>query len=94
MHKFWFKPKAYGYGATPTTWEGWVVVAVYVAVLLVCVLALRAHEKTLWNFVAAGAAFAVVTAAMIWISAIKTHGPWQWHWGDTESRNAKIDGGR
>ena len=22
-HAYWFKPKPIGYGATPTTWEGW-----------------------------------------------------------------------
>ena len=23
MTRYWFKPKRYGYGATPVTWEGW-----------------------------------------------------------------------
>ena len=25
MAKYWFKPKRYGYGATPVTWQGWMV---------------------------------------------------------------------
>jgi hypothetical protein len=24
MSRYWFRPKRYGYGATPITWEGWV----------------------------------------------------------------------
>jgi hypothetical protein len=23
MTPYWFKPKRYGYGATPVTWQGW-----------------------------------------------------------------------
>jgi len=25
MAEYWFKPKRYGYGATPATWQGWAV---------------------------------------------------------------------
>ena len=25
MNAYWFKPRQYGYGVTPTTWEGWAV---------------------------------------------------------------------
>lgn len=27
FNKYWFKPKRFGYGATPTTWEGFVSTA-------------------------------------------------------------------
>ena len=26
MTTYWFRPKRYGYGATPVTWQGWVLV--------------------------------------------------------------------
>jgi len=29
-NKYWFKPKRFGYGAEPTTWEGWALIAVFV----------------------------------------------------------------
>ena len=32
MSRYWFKPKRYGYGATPITWEGWVFTLLIVAV--------------------------------------------------------------
>ena len=32
--RYWFRPKRYGYGATPVTWEGWLVVAVSVALIM------------------------------------------------------------
>ncbi|MAG38661.1 hypothetical protein CMO90_01090 [Candidatus Woesearchaeota archaeon] len=31
--KFWFKQKKYGYGATPITWEGWLVTAGFIVVV-------------------------------------------------------------
>lgn len=33
MKRLWFKNKRYGWGWTPCTWEGWTVLAVYLAVL-------------------------------------------------------------
>jgi hypothetical protein len=28
----WFRPKTYGYGATPSSWQGWLAVAAFLAV--------------------------------------------------------------
>ncbi len=32
--KLWFKAKRYGWGWTPVTWQGWLVIAVYVIFLV------------------------------------------------------------
>jgi len=29
----WFGPKRFGYGISPKTWQGWLIVAVFVAVV-------------------------------------------------------------
>jgi hypothetical protein len=34
MKKFWFKSKTYGYGWYPASWQGWVVLIVYLLALL------------------------------------------------------------
>ena len=34
MSRYWFKPKRYGYGATPITWEGWVFTLAIMLVIL------------------------------------------------------------
>lgn len=36
--KFWFKRKRYGYGWAPSTWQGWLVIAVYVVGIFVATL--------------------------------------------------------
>ncbi len=35
--KPWFGPKRIGWGFRPATWQGWLVVAVYVAVLVLTI---------------------------------------------------------
>lgn len=34
MKKLWFKRKTYGWGWTPATWQGWVLIALYVGLLI------------------------------------------------------------
>jgi len=33
MTKYWFRPKTYGYGMIPISWEGWLVVVIFVGIL-------------------------------------------------------------
>ena len=45
MNEFWFTPKLKGYGATPSTWEGYTLVAVFAAIVLCCVVVMLRQEK-------------------------------------------------
>jgi hypothetical protein len=80
-HEFWFKPKTFGYGATPTTWEGWAVVAVYSLVILACVVAMLVRKESFSTFAASMAVIAVATVALIAVSLQKTDGAWGWNAG-------------
>ena len=33
LNKYWFKPKSYGYGYYPITWEGWITVLLIISIL-------------------------------------------------------------
>ena len=33
MPRYWFRQKRFGYGATPNTWQGWLVYAAYALLL-------------------------------------------------------------
>lgn len=33
-HGYWFKRRLYGWGWVPVTWQGWIVVLLYIALLL------------------------------------------------------------
>jgi uncharacterized membrane protein YhaH (DUF805 family) len=78
--KYWFPAKRYGYGwSVPTTWQGWLVLAVYV-VLTVAATFLFPPQKGLVPYIAS---VTVLTAAFIAVCWLKGETP-RWRWGDDE----------
>ena len=86
----WFKPRRYGYGATPVTWQGWVLTAG--AVLLVFAAAWlligfdRASPPAAGNVVLFLGVDVVVVAVLWFVSQRTTAGEWRWRWG-TQDRD-------
>ncbi|MBS0269625.1 MAG: hypothetical protein JSS54_11680 [Proteobacteria bacterium] len=86
MTDYWFKPKSYGYGATPINWKGWVSTLAMVVALLAVVrlLVLPVHggaPHPLWQVgLGLALAFAVVVVFSLFAKA-KTNGEWHWRWG-------------
>jgi hypothetical protein len=79
---YWFKNKSYGWGWYPATWEGWLVLFVYVVILVwrFTEIDRRSHSvsDTLINFVPF---VGILTVALILI-CYKTGEKPGWHWGD------------
>jgi hypothetical protein len=72
--KPWFAAKRIGYGSgLPIAWQGWLVLGVYLAVVLVApfVLPLLAQLVTIL----------IATALLVGICARKTQGGWRWRDG-------------
>jgi peptidoglycan biosynthesis protein MviN/MurJ (putative lipid II flippase) len=88
MNAFWFQPKAYGYGATPSSWEGWAVTAVYIVVVIAISLILEYRVRTFPSWAVGLAVIAVATVAFVWIGVKKTEGGWHWRWGPPPSHDA------
>ena len=44
----WFRPKRYGWGLTPTSWQGWVLTGAYVGAVFVLSITLATPEP--WVF--------------------------------------------
>ena len=75
----WFAPKRYGYGAgLPIAWQGWVFLALHLAVIAGLAFGLQHRPLAL--------AAAVATAAILPlpIYAAKTDGGWRWRWGSDD----------
>ena len=83
MTTYWFKPKRYGYGATPVTWQGWAItLGAVMAIIVAALLLLHNGEKDPGAWLAFFAIEAVVLAMLWIISRRKTDGAWRWRWGD------------
>ena len=83
MTTYWFKPKRYGYGATPVTWEGWAVVLISAALMAGSIIVMErfagAANPAGWLIWAV-----VVAAGVLWVVQFSrrcTDGEWRWRWG-------------
>ncbi|MGB7037529.1 MAG: hypothetical protein WBD71_18625 [Xanthobacteraceae bacterium] len=80
MTAYWFKPKRYGYGATPVTWQGWAVTLGTVLIMVVGSLVLRLTESS-WGL--AMLAFdAAALGVLFVVCRRRTDGEWRWRWRD------------
>jgi hypothetical protein len=83
MAQYWFRPKRYGYGATPTTWEGWVATILAAAIVAGSILAMNLLvDRT--NAVAWLIWAVAIAAATLWFVKFtrrRTDGEWRWRWG-------------
>jgi hypothetical protein len=81
---YWFRAKTYGWGWTPSTWQGWTVTAVWTAALAAWVIyRLPVDGVSLgWHFdlltVAGGVLLAAVFFGVCWL---KGEPLTAWRWG-------------
>jgi hypothetical protein len=81
MAKYWFRQKRFGYGATPTTWQGWAVTFVSVVLLIVIVFAGRHIADPDTRMWVRSMGFIAVLIPTVVISYVKTEGGWRWRNG-------------
>ena len=85
MNRYWFKPKRYGIGATPWTWEGWLATVACVVLLILDTY----YTPLLVRDPQMGRALAMlimigILGGFIWLVQAKTDGAWRWRWGDDD----------
>jgi hypothetical protein len=85
MTSYWFKPKRYGYGAMPVTWQGWAVTLGTVAAMVAVSLYLRLTEQPYWALALLIAFDALALGVLMIVSRRKTDGEWRWRWGDRQA---------
>ncbi len=77
--EYWFKAKKFGYGWYPSTWQGWLVLAAYLAVLTVFVLYFVSQGEN-FNVLEYLAGVVILTSALIYV-CYKKGEPAHWRWG-------------
>jgi hypothetical protein len=77
---YWFKRKLYGWGWTPCTWQGWVMVLGYIAIVLTIALTADDTIPTEDAFLTIIGPVIALTAILIAICYKKGEKP-KWQWG-------------
>jgi hypothetical protein len=80
MPRYWFRQKQFGYGATPDTWQGWLLTIA--GALLVSALTFGADfvrdDRERLILIAVG--LPLVLIPFVLIAHVKTDGGWRWKW--------------
>lgn len=75
---YWFRPKLFGYGAVPVTWQGWMLTAA-----LVVAAAMIGNIAQHWS-TAYAALLVPLVVGFLYLCSIKTDGAWRWRWGSDD----------
>ena len=78
----WFKPRRYGHGASPSTWQGWATIIAFVIVFPLLALALIWAMPNVWGNLAVVIFIPAAVLGFIAFVRKKTDGEWRWRWGD------------
>lgn len=78
LNKCWFKPKKYGYGAQPSTWEGWVSIVIFILLIYLISIFLPMVDYFQERYMIV---IVILLLLFIYLTYIKTDGDWKWRWG-------------
>jgi hypothetical protein len=70
----WFKAKTYGWGWTPATWQGWMVIAIFALIMVINAMRLQSHP--VWF-----AGESIVLALILVVTSYLTGESPRWQWG-------------
>lgn len=85
MKKVWFKAKKYGYGWTPATWEGWVVLAIFLGLVFLNIWMVDPASSDREVLVQTIPVTIVLIVILIFVCVKKGEKP-RWRWGDTDKK--------
>ena len=75
--KYWFPTKRYGWGwGLPSTWQGWVILALYLMSIVAIVIAFPPRSGAV-RFILLVAICTVVFSVVCWLTGEPPH----WSWG-------------
>lgn len=83
---YWFKQKRYGYGAAPSSWQGWAITIAYTATVGALSVWLVGDGDPQPRVLAYFGIVAALTILLLGIVARTTEGGLRWRWGDDEKR--------
>jgi len=90
--KYWFKRKRYGYGWTPTTYQGWVALLAYTVALLVGTISIIGTQENPGTVRVVGGFILMLGLTLLLLKLTSSKGPKaKWRWGKKEDDTAEED---
>ena len=86
MSKYWFKPKRYGYGTYPTTWQGWLslfslIILIMASFFINITISNRILTAPLKDWFRFSLDFIILTTLFHAVLKDKVDGELKWRWG-------------
>ena len=83
LNKYWFKPKRYGYGFMPITWEGWIATIVLIGLVFLSAYTNGFFSGVVKNQNGFRFVFDLIIILVLFTIAFKgkVRGGLQWKWG-------------
>jgi hypothetical protein len=83
MTRPWFKPKSYGWGFVPITWEGWLATLALIAIILTMGQIDGIYNDPVPTMAAPRFIIDLlfITGVASWLFAKKMEEPLKWRWG-------------
>lgn len=81
-NKIWFVNKTYGYGWTPSTWEGWLVLLGWLILFVPLMVAAK------YNLILSMTGICIITGILLYVCYKKGEKP-RWQWGGKKDINMK-----
>ena len=82
MARYWFRQKKFGYGATPNTWQGWLLTIVSSLAVFGVILSAPGIRDNLLRVAWIVLGLSVTVLVTVTVSHRKTEGGWRWRNGN------------
>lgn len=87
-NRYWFKRKLFGWGWTPATWQGWLVLVLYVVILLTIARKIDAESHSGSDaLIGILIPFILLTAILLAITYATGERP-KWQWGFPKDKDS------
>jgi hypothetical protein len=85
--KYWLKAKQYGYGWYPATWQGWLVILVFVALMISNALRIDSIPQPEGYIPTNFILQTIVLVVLLIIICYNTSEPAKWRWGVKDKKH-------
>lgn len=91
--KYWSKRRRYGYGWTPTTWQGWTVIGVWLTFVFVGSLyySKAASDSNDGEFTLIYISLVLLSTIPLILISYKTGPKPRWRWGKSDDDDPDLD---